>query len=200
MSQKQSQIHLDNGKEVVTLAGGCFWCLEAIFNELEGVDKVVSGYSGGNVVNPSYSEVCTGTTGHAEAVQLMLDPKVVSFREILDVFFGIHDPTILNRQGADVGTQYRSAVFYHSEEQKAIAEQVIKELNAANIWDAPIVTEVTPFEAFYVAEYYHQEYFRHNPEQPYCRVVVAPKVAKFRKQYLEKLKKRDSRDSNTLTS
>jgi peptide-methionine (S)-S-oxide reductase len=177
------------GREVATLAGGCFWCLEAVYDELRGVEQVESGYSGGPVANPSYQQVCTGTTGHAEVVQLTFDPSVVSFHEILEVFFTIHDPTTLNRQGADVGPQYRSAVFYHTPEQKATAEQVIAELTEAKLWDRPIVTEVTPFEAFYRAEDYHQEYFRRNGSQPYCMAVIAPKVAKFRKQYLESLKR-----------
>jgi peptide-methionine (S)-S-oxide reductase len=176
-------------REVATLAGGCFWCLEAVYDQLKGVEQVESGYSGGAAAHPSYRQVCSGTTGHAEVVQLTFDPAAISFREILEVFFTIHDPTTLNRQGADVGTQYRSAIFYHSPEQKATAEQVIAELNQARIWDAPIVTEVTPLQAFYTAEDYHQEYFERNADQPYCRAVVAPKVAKFRKQYLEKLKK-----------
>jgi peptide-methionine (S)-S-oxide reductase len=175
-------------KEVATLAGGCFWCLEAVFQDLKGVEKVESGYAGGTLPNPSYEQVCTGTTGHAEVVQITFDPQVISFRELLEVFFTIHDPTTLNRQGPDVGTQYRSAIFYHNEAQKAIAEEVIRELNAAGIWDAPIVTEVVPLRAFYRAEAYHQEYFKRNPAQPYCRVVIAPKVAKFRQRYLEKLK------------
>ncbi len=174
---------------MATLAGGCFWCLEAIFSELRGVEKVVSGYSGGRVPNPSYREVCTGTTGHAEAVQITFDPQIISYRELLEVFFTIHDPTTLNRQGADVGTQYRSAIFFHTSEQARIAQEVIEELEAAKIWDAPIVTEVTPFKAFYPAEDDHQEYFRRNPDQSYCRVVIEPKVAKFRRQFLAKLKK-----------
>lgn len=178
----------NNGKEIATLGGGCFWCLEAVFEQLKGVEKVESGYSGGAVVNPSYQQVSTGGTGHAEVVRLTFDPRAIAFKEILEVFFTIHDPTTLNRQGADVGPQYRSAIFYHSEEQKAIAEQVIQELGVAKLWDAPIVTEVTPFTAFYKAEDYHQEYFRRNPGQAYCRVVIAPKVAKFRQRYLEKLK------------
>jgi peptide-methionine (S)-S-oxide reductase len=181
MSQEQ--------KEIATLAGGCFWCLEAVYDQLNGVEQVESGYSGGAVANPSYRQVCTGTTGHAEVVQLTFDPQVISFKEILEVFFTIHDPTTLNRQGADIGTQYRSAIFYHSPEQKAIAEQVIREVEAAGIWDAPIVTEVSPIGTFYRAEDYHQEYFERNGGQPYCRAVIAPKVAKFRKQYLAKLKK-----------
>ncbi|OGO02373.1 MAG: peptide-methionine (S)-S-oxide reductase [Chloroflexi bacterium RBG_13_52_14] len=173
---------------MATLAGGCFWCLEAVFAELKGVEKVVSGYTGGKVANPSYHEVCAGKTGHAEAVQITFDPRVISYKEILDVFFQIHDPTTLNRQGADVGTQYRSAIFYHNDEQKAIAEQMIKEINAAKVWKSPIVTEVKPFSAFYPAEDYHRDYFRQNSSQPYCQVVIAPKLAKFRKHYSHKLK------------
>ncbi|MBI3301871.1 MAG: peptide-methionine (S)-S-oxide reductase MsrA [Deltaproteobacteria bacterium] len=175
-------------KEVATLGGGCFWCLEAVFENLNGVERVESGYAGGTVPNPSYYDVCTETTGHAEVVQLIFAPQVISFKEILEVFCTIHDPTTLNRQGADVGTQYRSAIFYHTPEQKAIAEQVIQELTAARLWNAPIVTEVAPFTGFYRAEEDHQEYFERNPEEPYCLFVVAPKVAKFRKQYLAKLK------------
>lgn len=174
--------------EVATLAGGCFWCLEAVYDELRGVQDVVSGYAGGHVPNPSYQQVCTGATGHAEVVQITFDPDEVSFRDLLDVFFTIHDPTTPNRQGNDVGPQYRSAIFYHSPEQRAIAEQTIAELNAAGIWGAPIVTEVSPLDTFYPAEDYHQEYFVKNPNQGYCRVVIAPKVAKFRQKYLERLK------------
>ena len=178
-----------NEREVATLAGGCFWCLEAVFDDLRGVESVESGYMGGDVANPTYRQVCAGTTGHAEVVQVTFDPRVVSFRELLEVFFTIHDPTTPNRQGADVGTQYRSAIFYHSPEQKETAEQTIAELNAEQVWDAPIVTEVAPAGDFYVAEDYHQEYFAQNPAQPYCRAVVAPKVAKFRQKFLGKLKK-----------
>jgi peptide-methionine (S)-S-oxide reductase len=174
--------------EVATLAGGCFWCLEAVFDELRGVQKVESGYSGGFVPDPTYRQVCTGTTGHAEVVQVTFDPTVISFGDILEVFFTIHDPTTLNRQGADVGTQYRSAIFYHTPEQKRVAEEVIAELDAGRVWDAPIVTEITPFGAFYGAEDYHQEYFLRNQGQPYCQVVIAPKVAKFRAQHLARLK------------
>jgi peptide-methionine (S)-S-oxide reductase len=174
-------------KEVATLAGGCFWCLEAIFNELYGVEQVTSGYSGGTMVNPSYREVCRGTTGHAEAVQITFNPKVISFNELLEIFFSIHDPTTLNQQEADVGTQYRSAIFYHNDRQKVITEQVIEELNAENIWDSPIVTEVTPFGSFFPAEDYHQEYFMQNAEQPYCLAVIAPKVEKFRRLHHNKL-------------
>jgi peptide-methionine (S)-S-oxide reductase len=177
------------GREIATLAGGCFWCLEAVFDELRGVEDVVSGYSGGSIPNPSYEMVCTGTTGHAEAVQITFDSNIISFKQILQVFFTIHDPTTLNRQGPDTGTQYRSAIFYHTPEQKAIAEQLIAELESSRVWDHPIVTEVKPFERFYPAETYHQEYFRRNPDQAYCRIVIAPKVAKFRQHFLEKLKK-----------
>ncbi|HXF86300.1 MAG TPA: peptide-methionine (S)-S-oxide reductase MsrA [Anaerolineales bacterium] len=175
--------------QTATLAGGCFWCLEAVFDEVKGVHSVESGYTGGHVANPTYRDVCTGMTGHAEAVQIRFDPNIVSYRDLLHVFFAIHDPTTLNRQGADVGTQYRSAIFYHDEEQKRIAEELIGELNAQKIWDKPIVTEVTKFDRFYVAEDYHQEYFVRNPYQPYCQAVIAPKVAKFRKHFLEMLKK-----------
>ncbi|HSR31168.1 MAG TPA: peptide-methionine (S)-S-oxide reductase MsrA [Anaerolineae bacterium] len=176
-------------REVATLGGGCFWCLEAVYEQLIGVEKAESGYSGGMVDNPSYQEVCTGSTGHAEVVQITFDPQVISFDELLEVFFTIHDPTTLNRQGADVGTQYRSVVFYHDEGQKAIAQRVIREITVAGLWENPIVTEVTPFTAFYRAEDYHQVYYRRNPGQGYCRVVIAPKVAKFRRQYLARLKR-----------
>ncbi len=174
--------------EVVTLGGGCFWCLETVYDRLKGVEDVVSGYAGGHVPSPSYQQVCTGTTGHAEVVQITFDPAVITFRDILDVFFTIHDPTTLNRQGADVGPQYRSAIFYHTDEQRAIAEGAIADLEAAGVWDAPIVTEVTPLTTFYAAEDYHQEYYVRNPNQGYCRMVIAPKVAKLRKHYLERLK------------
>jgi peptide-methionine (S)-S-oxide reductase len=179
-----------NGPElmVATLGGGCFWCLEAVYDELEGVDKVESGYSGGTVPNPSYEQVCTGTTGHAEVVQVSFDPGEISYREILEVLFSIHDPTTLNRQGADVGTQYRSAIFYHDEQQKAIAEEIIAELEASGKWKDPIVTDVVPYKEFYKAEDYHQEYYQRNQSQPYCRVVITPKLKKFRKVYLTKLK------------
>ena len=174
--------------EVATLGGGCFWCLEAVYDEVRGVEDVVSGYCGGFVVNPTYRQVCDGRTGHAEVVQVTFDPAVITFREILEIFFAIHDPTTLNRQGADVGPQYRSAIFYHSPEQKATAQTVIAELNAARVFDKPIVTEVTGVTTFYPAEDYHQEYFRKNPYQPYCQVVVSPKVAKLRKSFAAKLK------------
>ncbi|HEY3278908.1 MAG TPA: peptide-methionine (S)-S-oxide reductase MsrA [Gemmatimonadales bacterium] len=174
--------------EIATLAGGCFWCLEAVFEQLRGVSKVVSGYTGGSVPNPSYQAVCTGTTGHAEVTQITFDPAVIAFRDLLDVFFTIHDPTTLDRQGADEGTQYRSAIFYHDDAQRRTAEQAIKELEAAHVWDDPIVTEVVPLTTFYPAENYHQEYYRRNTNQPYCRAVIAPKVAKLRSKYFEKLK------------
>ncbi|MBI1854815.1 MAG: peptide-methionine (S)-S-oxide reductase MsrA [Chloroflexi bacterium] len=180
---------MSNQFETATLAGGCFWCLEAVFDDVKGVQSVESGYAGGTKANPSYREVCTGVTGHAEVVQVKFDPQVVSFKDILNVFFAIHDPTTLNRQGADVGAQYRSAIFYHSDEQKRIATELINELNAQKIWDKPIVTEVTLFDKFYTAEEYHQEYFANNPNQPYCQAVIAPKTAKFRKHHLEMLKK-----------
>jgi len=171
-----------------TLGGGCFWCLEAVYDQLDGVTEVVSGYAGGTVPAPSYELVCSGSTGHAEVVQLTFDPDVISYKEILEVFFTIHDPTTLNRQGADMGTQYRSAIFTHSPEQAEIARETVHELEEADLWGAPIVTEIVPLEAFYPAEDYHQEYWVNHPNQGYCQVVIAPKVAKFRKQYLEKLK------------
>ena len=176
-------------RETATLAGGCFWCLEAAFQDLKGVEKVQSGYAGGHVANPSYEQVCTGTTGHAEVVQITFDPTVVSFDDLLHVFFTIHDPTTLNRQGEDVGTQYRSAIFYHTPEQKATAERVIRELAAENVWDDPVVTELKPLDAFYPAEQYHRDYYRRNPNQGYCQFIVAPKVAKARKKFVEKLRK-----------
>jgi peptide-methionine (S)-S-oxide reductase len=174
--------------EVATLGGGCFWCLDAVFLDLEGVQSVRSGYSGGDVPDPNYDEVCRGTTGHAEVVQVEFDPSVTAYREILEVFFAVHDPTTLNRQGADVGSQYRSIVLYHSEEQNKIAQQVIKELDSESIWSDPIVTELQAFDVFYSAEAYHQEYFENNPNQGYCRMVITPKVEKFEKFFKEKLK------------
>src|SRR5437899_3587769 len=175
--------------ELATLAGGCFWCLEAVFEQLRGVTGVTSGYAGGHVPHPSYEAVCTGTTGHAEVVQLTFDPSVVSYRELLEVFFTLHDPTTLNRQGADVGEQYRSIILYNSPEQERVAREVIAETDAAGLWSAPIVTEVKALDSFYPAEGYHQDYFARNAYQPYCQVVIAPKVAKFRKQYLQRLKR-----------
>ncbi len=174
--------------EQVTLGGGCFWCLEAVFEQLRGVQKVESGYSGGTLADPSYDRVCSGRTGHAEVVQVTFDPSEITYSEILDVFFATHDPTTLNRQGADVGTQYRSVIFYHTQAQKEAAEKKIAELNAAKIWDTPIVTEIAPLKTFYRAENYHQKYFQDNPRQPYCQVVISPKVAKFRKQFAARLK------------
>ena len=174
--------------ETATLAAGCFWCIEAVFDDLKGVEDVVSGYSGGNTENPTYRQVCDGNTGHAEVAQIRFDPSVISFKDILRVFFAVHDPTTLNRQGNDVGTQYRSAIFYHNDEQKRDAEEVIKEITDEGVYDNPIVTEVTSFEKFWPAEDYHQEYFLNNPSQPYCQAVVAPKVAKFRKKFVDRLK------------
>jgi len=180
---------MNTNLQTATLAGGCFWCLEAVYDEVKGVQGVESGYAGGHVDNPSYRAVCNGDTGHAEVIQVHFDPNVVSYRDLLNVFFAIHDPTTLNRQGADVGTQYRSAIFYHDDEQKKTAEELIKDLNAQQIWDRPIVTEVAPLDKFYMAEDYHQEYFARNPYQPYCMAVVSPKVSKFRKHFIEMLKK-----------
>ena len=174
--------------QAATLGGGCFWCLEAVYDELRGVQSVVSGYAGGNVPHPTYEAVCSGSTGHAEVVQVTYDPAALSFRDLLDVFFTIHDPTTLNRQGNDVGTQYRSTVFTHDDDQRIAAEQVIEEMTLASVWDDPIVTEITPLETFYRAEEYHQQYFKKNPFQPYCLVVVRPKVSKFRKQFISNLK------------
>lgn len=174
--------------EVATLAAGCFWCVEVLFDELSGVADVASGYMGGRTPNPSYRDVCSGTTGHAEVIQVHFDPKVISYREILEVFLTIHDPTTLNRQGNDVGTQYRSAIFFHSPEQQRIAAETIAGFNREKIWDRPIVTEVTAAQTFYPAEDYHQEYYVNNPQQGYCQIVIAPKVAKFRNLFLAKLK------------
>ena len=174
--------------ETAVLGGGCFWCLDAVFRDLLGVQTVVSGYAGGARPNPNYEQVCSGATGHAEVVRVTFDPAQLSFRDLLGVFFTIHDPTTPNRQGNDVGTQYRSAIFHHEPEQERVAREVIAELERRGIWDSPIVTEVTAAPPFYPAEQYHQEYFRRNPGQGYCRVVIAPKVAKFRKEHLARLK------------
>jgi peptide-methionine (S)-S-oxide reductase len=179
----------NNLHETATLGAGCFWCVEAVFDDLRGVTDVVSGYSGGHTENPTYREVCSETTGHAEVTQIEFDPAELSFADLLRVFFAVHDPTTLNRQGNDVGSSYRSAIFYHSDEQKRVAEEIIKEVAEAEIYDKPIVTEVAKFDKFYPAENYHQEYFANNPAQPYCAAVVAPKVAKFRKQFISRLKK-----------
>lgn len=177
-----------SSKEIATLGGGCFWCLQPVFEDLQGVGMVEAGYSGGMVASPSYQQVCTGTTGHAEVVQVTFSPNVISYSEILEVFFAVHDPTTRDRQGADVGTQYRSVIFYHSEAQKEVAERVIRQIESESSWGAPIVTEVVPFKAFYRAEDCHQDYFANNPEQGYCRVTIAPKVAKFRKKHASRLK------------
>lgn len=178
-----------NVNEIATLGGGCFWCTEAVFDGLKGVVSVESGYSGGDVADPTYEQVCTGKTGHAEVVQVTFDPQIVSYEDLLKVFFTVHDPTTLNRQGNDVGTQYRSVIFYHDENQKKTAENVINEIASEKIWDDPIITELSPFKTFYKAEDYHQEYFANNPNQGYCRIVIAPKVAKFRDHYRGLLKK-----------
>jgi peptide-methionine (S)-S-oxide reductase len=174
--------------EVATLAGGCFWCLEGVFREVDGVENVVSGYTGGTTVNPTYEQVCSGTTGHAETVQVTFNPSRLSYREILEIFFSVHDPTTLNRQGADVGTQYRSAIFYHNEQQKRVAEELTGELSKAQLWNKPIVTQIVPLGTFYPAEDYHQEYFSRHPEQAYCQMVIAPKISKLRKQWTKHLK------------
>ncbi len=174
--------------EIATLAGGCFWCTEAFFLELEGVDRVVSGYTGGETEAPTYEQVCMGITGHAEAVQVHFDPRVIGYREVLEVFFATHDPTTLNQQGADIGTQYRSAIFYHSPEQQVIAEDVVAELEEGGVFDAPIVTEISPLEKFWEAESYHQDFYRRNPAQGYCRVVIDPKMSAFRAKYAERLR------------
>jgi peptide-methionine (S)-S-oxide reductase len=174
--------------ELATLGGGCFWCLEAVYERLRGVEHVVSGYAGGHVANPSYELVCTGTSGHAEVAQLAFDPAAISYRAVLEIFFAFHDPTQLNRQGADIGTQYRSVIFYHSDAQRATAEEVIAELEREQVYDRPIVTQLEPLDTFYPAEAYHQTYFQRNPDQPYCQAIIAPKVAKLRRAYLDRLK------------
>jgi len=189
MQKKKLIPEFNDEMDVATLGGGCFWCIEAAFDEIKGVINVESGYSGGTAESPTYEQVCTGTTGHAEVVQVTFDPNIISFKEILEIFFTTHDPTTLNRQGADFGTQYRSIIFYHDEKQKEIAEQVIKELEASKIWDNTIVTQVEPFKKFYKAEEYHKGYFGRHPEAGYCRIVIAPKIAKLRRKYREKLKK-----------
>lgn len=189
MNQETEQVSSPPSLEIATFGGGCFWCLEAVFASLKGVEQVESGYSGGTVDHPSYHQVCTGDTGHAEVVQVTFDPKVISYKDILEIFFVMHDPTTLNRQGADVGTQYRSAIFYHRPEQKAVAEKAIEETETAGVWSKPIVTELSPFSVFYRAEDYHQEYYTNNAHQPYCQAVIEPKLAKLRKQYLARLKK-----------
>lgn len=176
-------------REIASLAGGCFWCLEAVFVQLEGVGKVESGYAGGTLTNPTYQQVCSGRTGHAEVVQVTFNPQVISYEDLLKIFFTIHDPTTLNRQGYDTGTQYRSAIYYHTPQQKETAERVIAELTAEKVWHDPIVTEVTPLPTFYKAEEYHQNYYERNPAQAYCQAVITPKVSKLRKYYFDRLKK-----------
>jgi len=186
---QKNQIKMDKNLEIATFANGCFWCTEAIFQQLDGVKKVLPGYIGGTVKNPSYKDVTTGTTGHAEALQVQYDPKVISYRELLDIFFYTHDPTTLNRQGYDVGTQYRSAIFYHDENQKKDAEKIIAQLEEEKVYDNNIVTEITPYDVFYVAEDYHQNYYNNNKDQGYCRAVINPKLDKFIKKYGSKIKK-----------
>jgi peptide-methionine (S)-S-oxide reductase len=182
----------DTNRDTATLAGGCFWCLEAAYQQLAGIERVQSGYTGGAVPHPTYEQVCSGSTGHAEAVQIEYDPETISYRDLLDVFFTIHDPTQLNRQGNDIGTQYRSAIFYHSDAQRSAAEAAIADAEVAGLWDGPIVTELAPVAAFYPAEQHHEDYFLRNPSQPYCQVVVAPKVAKVRSRFFDKLRRAPS--------
>ena len=179
--------------EIATLAGGCFWCIEAIYREVEGIKQAVSGYTGGITTDPTYDDVCSGRTGHAEAVQVTFDPTVITYREILEIFFSVHDPTTLDRQGADMGTQYRSAIFYHDERQRAVAEELIKNLNETDAWDEPIVTQIVPLDMFHPAEHYHQEYFSQHPEQGYCQMVISPKLNQFRKQWANRLKGRSAK-------
>jgi peptide-methionine (S)-S-oxide reductase len=181
-------VEIDMPTETITLGAGCFWCVEAVYQELKGVSAVVSGYSGGSVANPTYHQVCRGSTGHAEVVQVTFDPDIISLEDILDVFWRTHDPTTLNRQGPDVGTQYRSAVFYHTEQQREIAEKSKRETDAAGLWPSPIVTEISPFTQFYPAEDYHQNFYRENPNQPYCFVMINPKLTKLRKEFKDKVK------------
>ncbi len=188
MAQKPEQASISKALEVATVAAGCFWCTEAVFDQLKGVVRVESGYSGGNVPDPSYEQVCTGDTGHAESIEITFDPSVISFKDLLQIFFTTHDPTTYNRQGGDVGTQYRSAIFYHNPEQENIARLVIQEFNESKVWKKPIVTEVVPYREFYKAEDYHQDYYAKNSRQPYCRVMIEPKIAKLREHYREKLK------------
>jgi peptide-methionine (S)-S-oxide reductase len=182
-----NEINIKNGKEVATLAGGCFWCTEAVFSIVKGVEKIELGYTGGSVSNPTYEQVSTGATGHAEAVQITFNSQVISYREILEIFFASHDPTTLNRQGSDLGTQYRSAIFYNNIEQKATAEKVIEKMNKEKIWNLPIVTSLEPLKTFFKAETYHKEYYKKHPNQPYCRAVITPKLAKLQQSFLRKL-------------
>jgi peptide-methionine (S)-S-oxide reductase len=188
MSSDREHRETEGLNETATLGGGCFWCTEAVFSELKGVKKVEPGYCGGNVQDPTYEQVCADTTGHAEVVQIEFDPRVISFLDLLRVFFTIHDPTTMNRQGNDVGTQYRSVIFYHNDEQKLVAKDVMKQISEEKIWGGPLVTQVVRFDVFFPAEEYHRDYFKRNPNQGYCQVIIAPKVAKFRKHYLDMLK------------
>jgi peptide-methionine (S)-S-oxide reductase len=174
-------------EEIATLGGGCFWCTEAIFSELKGVQKVESGYAGGTIPNPTYQQVCTGNSGHAEVAQITFDPNIISYKDLLRIFFTVLDPTNPNRQGADIGTNYRSVIFYHNDRQKLEASEVIQEVTTAGLWNAPILTQLEPFEAFYLAEHYHQEYFKNNPSHPYCQMVIAPKIRKLREHYIQRL-------------
>jgi peptide-methionine (S)-S-oxide reductase len=185
--ESRNAMSSESEREVATLGGGCFWCLDAVYRQLRGVEKVVTGYAGGTKPNPTYREVCTGRTGHAEVVQITFDPSVISYRDLLDVFFTIHDPTTIDRQGGDIGPQYRSIILTQSPEQERIARETIASIEAEKIWDDPIVTQIEPLQAFYSAEEYHQDYFENNPRQAYCQAVIAPKVAKFRKEFLERL-------------
>jgi peptide-methionine (S)-S-oxide reductase len=186
--QKAKYVTMIQNIETATLGAGCYWCVEAIFQRIKGITSVESGFSGGHVENPSYREVCTGTTGHAEVCQIKFDPQIISYIELLEIFFKIHDPTTLNRQGNDIGTQYRSIIFYHNEKQRQLAIEIKEKLEKANIWEDPIVTEIVPFVAFYKAEDYHQNYYNKNPQQPYCNFVITPKIEKFEKVFKEKLK------------
>ncbi|MFN2395556.1 MAG: peptide-methionine (S)-S-oxide reductase MsrA [Bacteroidales bacterium] len=179
--------NMDKNFEYATLGGGCFWCLEAVFSEVKGINAAISGYSGGTIKNPTYREVTSGRTGHAEVIQLQFDPEVISYRDILTIFFHLHDPTTLNRQGADVGTQYRSVIFYQNEDQEKVAREVFKEIDRSDLWDDPLVTEVSPLQEFYKAEDYHQDYYANNPNQPYCTFVISPKMSKLRKLFKDKL-------------
>ena len=188
MSDKKLQINSSLEKEIATLGGGCFWCMEAVLNELKGIEKVESGYSGGTVENPTYEQVCTGKTGHAEVIQTIFDPKVISYNEILHIFFSMHDPTTPNRQGADMGTQYRSVIFYHNNSQKEIAKQVIDDIENSKIFNVSIVTQLEPFKEFFRAEDYHRDYYKKNSNQPYCKLVITPKLSKIRKKYFKNLK------------
>ncbi len=185
--QETMDINMDKNFEFATLGGGCFWCLEAVFSEVRGINAAISGYSGGTIKNPTYREVTSGRTGHAEVVQLQFDPEVISYRDILTIFFHLHDPTTLNRQGADVGTQYRSVIFYHSDEQEKVAREVFEEIDRSDLWSDPLVTQVSPLQEFYRAEDYHQNYYANNPNQPYCTFVISPKMSKLRKLFKDKL-------------